>query len=212
MAEGQRFDANERYLVEDREKCRAACGRFNTASFTSAGMEELELYFRQILQNKPNPSNTEKLVGEVGEKVRVEAPFRCDYGYNIRIGSNVTIDSGCVIKDCRSVMIGDGVRIGPGVVICGETAVREPPEFRHFSIGSHIKIGTKVFIGAGAVICPEPGISGNKSGITIGDYAYIAPGTVVTQVRLLVSLSSPMNYKFLTSSRMCRAANAPLWV
>jgi acetyltransferase-like isoleucine patch superfamily enzyme len=47
-----------------------------------------------------------------------------------------------------------------------------------------IKIGQNVFIGAGVTIAPsEHSMGGIKNELTIGDHAYISPGTLVTAVR-----------------------------
>ena len=55
-----------------------------------------------------------------------------------------------------------------------------------YSQGYVIKIGQNVYIGAGVTIAPsEHSMRMNKSELTIGDNAYIVPGTVVTAVSLI---------------------------
>jgi len=47
----------------------------------------------------------------------IRPPFHCDFGYNIRIGSNVFLNFNCVILDVVPVTIGAGTQIGPAVQI-----------------------------------------------------------------------------------------------
>jgi acetyltransferase-like isoleucine patch superfamily enzyme len=172
-------------LVKDRERSRVACGRFNTQAFTGSSIQETERCFRLIMDPETSPPAMayRGRPERVGRNIRVEAPFRCEYGYNLRIGDNVTIDSGCVFKDAREIYVGDNTRIGPNVTVCGDST---PQAFRYrsYSRAYVIKIGQNVFIGAGVTIAPsEHSMGGNKNELTIGDYAYISAGTVVTAVR-----------------------------
>src|SRR4051812_44879549 len=56
---------------------------------------------------------TERLA-DVGAGSVVRPPFHCDFGYNIRLGSNVFLNFNCVILDVVEIIIGDDVQIGPG--------------------------------------------------------------------------------------------------
>lgn len=81
-------------------------------------------------------------------------------------GSNFTI---CAWK---SVIIGDGVRIGGGVKIY-DTDFHEIPKGSHTEIKvSPVYIGKNVFIGAHAIIL---------KGVCIGDNSVIGAGSVVTK-------------------------------
>ena len=57
------------------------------------------------------------LSGCVGNNVIVEAPFNCDYGYNIHIGHDVVIGKNCTILDSCKVKIGGRCILGPNVNI-----------------------------------------------------------------------------------------------
>src|SRR5512147_2267775 len=46
------------------------------------------------------------LLDSVGDDVWIEAPFFCDYGENIAIGSHVFINYNCVLLDCNQIVIG----------------------------------------------------------------------------------------------------------
>jgi len=59
----------------------------------------------------------QKLFKSVGKNVWIEPDFRCEFGKNITIGSDVYINFGCVILDCGQVTIGNNTLIGPNVGI-----------------------------------------------------------------------------------------------
>ena len=56
-----------------------------------------------------------KILGSIGMKVSVASPFICDYGCNIHIGDNVTVNTGCTFVDCNKITIGSNVLIAPNV-------------------------------------------------------------------------------------------------
>ena len=53
----------------------------------------------------------------IGKKVSVGHSFICDYGCNISIGNNVSINTGCTFVDCNKIIIGNNVLIAPNVQI-----------------------------------------------------------------------------------------------
>ena len=44
-------------------------------------------------------------------KVSIGHSFICDYGCNIHIGNNVTVNTGCTFVDCNKITIGNNVLI-----------------------------------------------------------------------------------------------------
>src|SRR3954465_10164359 len=48
------------------------------------------------------------LLGAVGGGVVIRPLFRCDYGYNIRLGSGVFVNFGCIFLDVVGIAVGDG--------------------------------------------------------------------------------------------------------
>ena len=112
-------------------------------------------------------------LAEVGEGAVIRPPFYCDYGFNIRIGSNVFLNFNCVILDVVEVVIGDGTQIGPAVQIYSADHPRDPAQRREgLEFGRPVRIGRNVWIGGGAIILP---------GISIGDNAIIGAGSVLTR-------------------------------
>jgi maltose O-acetyltransferase len=111
--------------------------------------------------------------GAVGAGCVVRPPFFCDFGYNIRLGSNVFLNFNCVILDINEVTIGDRTQIGPMVQIYAADHPRDAKSRAEgLEFGRPVTIGADVWIGGGAIIVP---------GVTIGDGAVIGAGSVVTR-------------------------------
>lgn len=166
---------NDPELLEERQRCAAALERFNNAARPSAGVAPLERarLFRAVVEPESHHP-----VGTVGHSCVIEAPFTCEYGYNINIGDNVVIEKGCMILDPCKVIIGDRVVIGPNVQLLGRTCPIEPAlrnESPGMSYGDTIIIEEDCFIGAGAIV---------HAGRTIRKGSVVGAGTVVNKVRI----------------------------
>ena len=113
-----------------------------------------------------------RLIGKkVDDSFRMFPPFYTDFGKNITIGKDVFINSGCHFQDQGGIEIGDGALIGHNVVLATINHDLNPKENRknHYAA---IKIGAHVWIGSNATVLP---------GVTIGDWAVVAAGAVVTR-------------------------------
>ena len=112
-------------------------------------------------------------LGAFGKSSWVASTFNCDYGKNIYMGANITLNYNVTILDIRRVDIGDNTMIGPGTMI---TTVGHPlsplGRRKHQGIAKPVKIGHDVWIGGNVVILP---------GVTIGDGSVIGAGSVVTR-------------------------------
>lgn len=122
------------------------------------------------------PEEIREIMGRLtGKKIddsfRLFPPFYTDFGKNITIGKDVFINSGCHFQDQGSITIGDGSLIGHNVVLVTINHDLNPKENRknHYA---PIKIGSHVWIGSNATVLP---------GVTVGDWAVIAAGAVVTK-------------------------------
>ncbi|KAH6705866.1 maltose O-acetyltransferase [Verticillium dahliae] len=174
----RRYYPYSQMLVEDRERCRHACWRFNKQS--GEGIVPFKLFnlsselFRSIVQ-PPQRARNSFLDGKIGNNVIVAPPFVCEYGYNICIGDNVHIGPNCTINDASPVIIGNGCVLGPGVLILTEL----PTDSRSRAVNHSLRVVQGVtiekgcWIGGGVVIC---------AGVCIGKGSTILPGTVITKV------------------------------
>ena len=112
-----------------------------------------------------------RLIGKkVDDTFRLFPPFYTDFGKNITIGKDVFINSGCHFQDQGGIEIGDGALIGHNVVLATINHDTIPGNGRknHYA---PIQLGKHVWIGSNATILP---------GVTVGDWAVIAAGAVVT--------------------------------
>lgn len=113
-----------------------------------------------------------RLTGKkVDESFRLFPPFYTDFGKNITIGRDVFINSGCHFQDQGGITIGDGSLIGHNVVLATINHDLSPLNNRenHYA---PIVIEEHVWIGSNATILP---------GVTIGRWAVVAAGAVVTK-------------------------------
>lgn len=113
-----------------------------------------------------------RLTGKpVDESFRLFPPFQADFGKNITFGKNVFINSGCHFQDQAGITVGDGTLIGHNVVLATINHDLDPRNGRKNHYGP-IHIGKHVWIGSNATIL---------AGVTIGDWAVVAAGAVVTR-------------------------------
>ncbi len=114
-----------------------------------------------------------EIFGKTGQKIFVEAPFRCDYGYNIEVGENFYANYNLVILDVGKVKIGDNAQIAPNVAIYTAGHPIHPDSRNSgYEYGIPITIGDNVWIGGNTCILP---------GVTIGSNVVIGAGSVVTK-------------------------------
>lgn len=107
----------------------------------------------------------------VDNSFRLFPPFYTDFGKNITLGKDVFINSGCHFQDQGGITIGDGCLIGHNVVLATINHDLLPENNRQ-SHYAPIHIGNHVWIGSNATVLP---------GVTIGDWAVVAAGAVVTK-------------------------------
>ena len=145
-----------RFMDEMSEEARRVTFEINNAYHTQ---EELRELFSRLL-GKP-----------VDETFKSFPPFYTDFGKNITIGRHVFINACCHFQDHGGVTIGDGCLIGHNVVFA--TLDHDfKPEKRAAMHSAPIVLGKNVWVGSNSTIL---------KGVTIGDGAIIAAGSVVTK-------------------------------
>ncbi|KNB02659.1 hypothetical protein FOXG_05432 [Fusarium oxysporum f. sp. lycopersici 4287] len=184
MLSGRHYYPFDKELCLERERCSAACWRFNnltTPPTNGVSPEERARLFLEILQPRdpvrvsPTEASPVTNVGRVGRHVAVETPFICDYGYNITIGHHVVIGRNCTINDVCEVKIGDNCVIGPNVSIFTAGLPIDPKKRQGGQgpqMGKPITIEQDCWIGGGAIILP---------GRTIGKGSTVGAGSIVTK-------------------------------
>ena len=119
------------------------------------------------------PELLKKILGKTGDNVLIEAPFHCDYGWNIEVGENFFANYGLTILDVGKVTIGENAQIAPNVSIYTAGHPIHPDSRNSgYEYGIPITIGDNVWIGGDSVILP---------GVHIGNNVVIGSGSVVTK-------------------------------
>lgn len=164
---GEYYNCHDKIFLDFKSHARKLLLMYNALAY-----EEMELK-RNILK---------ELFGEIGTKVSVASPFICDYGRNIYIGNNVSINMNCTFVDCNKIIIGDDVLIASNVQLYTATHPIDLSEryLKNSETGQlirrtyalPIKIGNGCWIGGGVIVLP---------GVTIGDGSVIGAGSVVTK-------------------------------
>ncbi len=145
-------------LSEERLENKKRVYRYNNLS--PEAVEEQNALIRQIL-------------GKTGRYVHIEAPFHCDYGYNIEVGENFFANYNFTVLDVGRVRIGENAQIAPNVSIyTAGHPVHPDSRNSGYEYGIGITIGDNVWIGGNACIMP---------GVTIGNNVVIGGGSVVTR-------------------------------
>ena len=153
------YDANyDQDLLHERDICKDVCFEYNNTKPT-------ELHTKKELLRG--------LFGKTDGDFTIQAPFWCDYGYNIELGKNFYANHNLVILDGAKVSFGNDVFVAPN---CGFYTAGHPIDAQRRNQGLEyawpITVGNNVWIGAGVHVCP---------GVNIGSNVVIGAGSVVTR-------------------------------
>ena len=162
------------------QKERMLAGLPYKAWMDGLGQERLENKKKIYAFNHLEPDKVEEkekllkeILGKTGKYVNIEAPFHCDYGYNIEVGENFFANYNFTVLDVGKVTIGANAQIAPNVSIYTAGHPIHPDSRNSgYEYGISITIGDNVWIGGNACIMP---------GVTIGNNVVIGAGSVVTK-------------------------------
>ncbi len=159
----QRMDAGDLYVVDDEIAALHRRAVALTEAFNATPAADPVTRRRTL----------DELLGALGEGSEIRAPFRCDYGTNLRIGARTFANFGLVALDVARITIGDDVQIGPNVQLLTATHPLDASLLRaKWESAAPIAIGDNVWLGGGAIVLP---------GVRVGDDAVVGAGAVVTR-------------------------------
>lgn len=157
MDNGGPTDVREPYFkeaVEEMIRARTLCAKANA-----------------LMPNAPSYiTYLEELFNVSLSDVRILTPFICDFGNRVKFGKNVFINHSAILSASGGIVFEDGVMIAPGVRIA---TINHDMNARHtiYTYGK-VLIRKNAWIGMNVTICP---------GVTIGKYAVVGAGAVVTK-------------------------------
>lgn len=157
MLAGRLYRDSDPELVDERAACQRRLARFNAAD------DEVDRH-RVLLE----------VLGSFGADSSIMPRLQCDYGYNVRIGSNTFINYDAVLLDVATITIGDDVSIGPRAQLLTPVHPMDDHEARRqrWESAAPITLGDNVWLGGGVIVC---------AGVSIGADTVIGAGSVVTR-------------------------------
>lgn len=177
MRNGQLYFSFAPDLIADRKRCSLACKAFNAAA--DVPRRRLIELFQAIQNDKtplpppaPTPEEDENLLANY---VWCDGPIKMDYGYNVKFGENVYVNSNSTWVDSSPITVGARTLIGPN---CSFYSGNHPTDSRVRNgmngpeDGAPITIGEDCWFGGNCIVLP---------GVTIGRGSTIGAGTVVTK-------------------------------
>ena len=157
MDQGGPTDCTESYFkeaVDEMMRARTLCAKAN------ATMPDDSSYVGYL----------EELFGRKLDGVRILTPFICDFGNRVTFGKGVFINHSAILSASGGIEFQDGCMAAPGLRIA---TINHDMNERHkiYTYGK-VTIKKNAWIGMNVTICP---------GVTIGEYAVVGAGAVVTK-------------------------------
>ena len=151
---GEWYDCHNEIFLEYKKNARELLAQYHSFAYD---------------QKKEKTEVLKKLFGGIGTNVSVGTPFLCDYGKNIYLGTNVSVNMNCTFVDCNKIEIGNNVhvvggyginRIGGNAACClaagdgAELRIGDGAGISNSCLWAmeRIEIGAHANIGAGCVI------------------------------------------------------------
>ena len=157
MDQGGPTDVREPYFreaVDEMMRARTLCAKANAVLPDDPG------YVRYL----------EELFGRKLDDVRILTPFICDFGNRVKFGKGVFINHSAILSASGGIEFEDGAMAAPGLRIA---TINHDMNRRHtiYTYG-RVLVKKNAWLGMNVTICP---------GVTIGEFAVVAAGAVVTK-------------------------------
>ena len=157
MDQGGPTDTREEYLKEagaEMLRARTLCAKANAA----------------LPDDPAAVKYLEELFGRKLDDVRILTPFICDFGNRVKFGKGVFLNHSAILSASGGIEFEDGVMVAPGVRIA---TINHDLNNRHtiYTYGK-VTIKKNAWLGMNVTVCP---------GVTIGRYAVVGAGAVVTK-------------------------------
>jgi len=112
----------------------------------------------------------EELFDRKLDDIRILTPFICDFGNRVTFGKNVFINHSAILSASGGIEFEDGMMAAPGLRIA---TINHDMYDRHITYTyGKVTVKKNAWLGLNVTICP---------GVTIGKYAVVAAGAVVTK-------------------------------
>ena len=157
MDKGGPTDTREEYFNEagaEMMRARTLCAKANAA----------------LPDDPAAVKHLEELFGRKLDDVRILTPFICDFGNRVKFGKGVFLNHSAILSASGGIEFEDGVMVAPGVRIA---TINHDLNNRHtiYTYGK-VTIKKNAWLGMNVTVCP---------GVTIGRYAVVGAGAVVTK-------------------------------
>ena len=157
MEQGGPTDVREPYFkeaVDEMMRARTLCAKANACMPDDPAYV---LYLEELFEQKL-------------DVVRILTPFICDFGNRVKFGKGVFINHSAILSASGGIEFEDGSMAAPGLRIA---TINHDMNERHttYTYGK-VTVKKNAWIGMNVTICP---------GVTIGQYAVVGAGAVVTK-------------------------------
>ncbi|KAK0610942.1 galactoside O-acetyltransferase [Immersiella caudata] len=180
MLAGELYYAFTPDLTAERKRCKAASLEYSQQVVTGVASRRtlVELWKKLVVDEAPLPpvaATNEEDEDLLVDYPWVDGPIKMDYGFNVRLGSNVYVNSNSTWLDTCMITVGSRTLIGPNCSFYSATHPTDPavrngtkgPEG-----GKPIVIGEDCWFGGNCVVLP---------GVKIGNGVTVGAGSVVTK-------------------------------
>ncbi|KAH9429782.1 hypothetical protein MCOR02_009517 [Pyricularia oryzae] len=180
MAAGELYYSFTPELIADRQKCQVARDKYNEVSKEKVSRRELVQLLNELAGDL-SPLPLVAATAENDDALFEEYPWidgpitKMDYGYNVKFGKNVYVNSNSTWIDTCTITVGARTLIGPNCSFYSGTHPLDPRirnGTRGPELGKPIVIEEDCWLGGGVTVL---------AGITIGKGSTVGAGSIVTR-------------------------------